>query len=98
MEIFPSSHYTVRGECLWGFSNSIELNTPMWGDVDSTGLVDVDDIICTVDAYSGSFTLCSFEASNIAPCMIDLVVDLDDILAVLDGFAQAPYPCPTPCP
>ncbi len=64
---------------------------------------DLDDISCLLDDFSDGPTVdgCGTndppESTDLAPCGGDEVLDLDDILAVLDAFAQI-YACPHPCP
>ncbi len=64
---------------------------------------DADDIICLLDDFRDGSTVdgCGTndpaESTDLAPCGGDGVLDLDDILYVLDAFAQV-YPCPHPCP
>jgi DNA-binding beta-propeller fold protein YncE len=79
------------------------LNAPHWiaitcvpepyGDVDHSGIVDVGDVLCTLDGF-GNVSLCL--DGDIAPCNDDGTIDLGDILFVLDAFAGNP-PCPDPC-
>ena len=62
---------------------------------------DVDDVMCLLDDFGDGPAVdgCSGSVSStdLAPCGGDGTLDLDDILTVLDAFAQV-YPCPHPCP
>ncbi len=62
---------------------------------------DVDDIMCLLDDFRDGPAVDGCESSvystDLAPCGGDGLLDLDDILAVLDAFAQV-YACPHPCP
>lgn len=58
----------------------------LFGDVNRDGTVDIFDILCVLDGFSGVFTECSAVAVDIAPCVADGVIDIFDILAVLDAF------------
>ena len=56
------------------------------------GVVDMFDILCVLDGFSGQFETCSLESLDIADCTPDDEINLSDILAVLDGF-QGVDPC-----
>ena len=59
--------------------------------------------MCLLDDFADSPTVngCGTndppESTDLAPCGGNGVLDVDDILHVLDAFAQV-YPCPHPCP
>lgn len=60
----------------------------MFGDVNHDGVVDVFDILCVLDGFSGVFTACSTIDVDLAGCPGgDNTIDVFDILAVLDAFA-----------
>lgn len=70
-----------------------------YGDVNGDGPVDVFDIVCMLDGFSGVFTTCTHDNLDIAPCSSgeppaggDGVVDTFDILAVLEAFGGG-NPC-----
>jgi len=73
----------------------------VWGDVNnSQGLVDLQDILCVLDAFAGTFincTRCSTDLVSEDYCQPDGDIDLLDVLAVLDAYAGQPYPCAGPC-
>jgi hypothetical protein len=92
----PNTSYVAEVECAWGLS-SVPVVMPLWGDVDESGNVDVGDVLCALDGFSGIFT-CSLQNLDIAPCIPDGNLDVGDILAVLDAFAGLPFACPPPCP
>ncbi len=62
---------------------------------------DLGDIMCLLDDFGDGPAVdgCdgSVSSTDLAPCGGDGLLDLDDILAVLDAFAQI-YACPHPCP
>ncbi len=60
---------------------------------------DLDDIMCILDDFADGPTpgICADGASDLAPCGGDGSIDLDDILYMLDAFAQV-HACPHPCP
>ena len=66
-----------------------------YGDADNSGRVDLDDILCVVDGYSGA-SQCLQSQLDIYPCEGDGDVDLDDVIAVLDAFTGNP-PCEKIC-
>lgn len=62
-----------------------------YGDVNCSGLVNLDDILCVL---SGFANLASCPNGDIAPCQGNGFINLDDILAVLGAFAgQNLCPC-----
>jgi len=67
----------------------------VYGDVNSDGMVDLEDILCILDDF-GHPANCAFDG-DISPCGPgDETIDLEDILAVLDAFGND-FACPPPC-
>lgn len=76
---------------------AIDWKYPVHGDVDANGVVDLDDLLCTLDGVA-DFNACP--GADVHPCPKPLVsrefprhggdgvVDLDDLLAVLDAFGR----------
>jgi len=60
-------------------------------------LIDVDDLLCALDGFSGTGPAACQAASDIAGCGPNGVVDVDDILTVLAAFSGI-FDCPAPCP
>jgi hypothetical protein len=58
----------------------------VYGDVNDDDSIDLSDILCVIDAFSGVFQQCAPHAVDIAPCIPDESFDLSDVLAVLDAF------------
>lgn len=58
-----------------------------YGDVNFDLTIDVFDILCVLDGFSGVFTVCSRSNVDLAPCPQDQIIDVFDILGVLDAFA-----------
>jgi CxxC motif-containing protein (DUF1111 family) len=60
------------------------------GDVDDSLDVNIDDILCVLDGFSGhTDPPCLSERLDLAPCGAgDALVDLADIVSILDAFAQ----------
>ncbi|MEK6677307.1 MAG: hypothetical protein AABZ47_16855 [Planctomycetota bacterium] len=104
LEIIPDSLYNVFIECGTGATAPVQVRTYDWGDVDNSGVVDLDDLLIVLDGFANIFLVVPFESVNLYGC--DLapgfeIIDLDDLLAVLDAFAGSPYTstgCPIPCP
>lgn len=58
------------------------------GDINSDSSIDIDDILCMLDAFSGNYTCAGgLENADIAPCGGDGIINLDDILSVLGAFS-----------
>jgi len=61
-------------------------------------IVDVDDILYVLDAFSDADPLVNFAGSDLFPCENSPgTLDVDDILAILEAFVGN-YACPHPCP
>jgi hypothetical protein len=76
----------------------VSVLTGAWGDVDGTGEVDVDDVLCVLDALMGiSRISCPLQGMDLLPCVPDGIVGQDDFHAVLDAFGGTPFPCSGPC-
>jgi hypothetical protein len=66
---------------------------PPYGDVNQSGVVDLDDVLCLLAGF-GNFALCP--NADISPCGGSGGIGLDDILAVLAAFSGNPG-CPPSC-
>ncbi len=69
--------------CLAGFCS----NTVFYGDVDHNLTVNLFDLFCVLDGFSGIFTTCSFADNDIEPCGGNGTLNLFDLFAVLDVFS-----------
>ncbi|MCH7704373.1 MAG: exo-alpha-sialidase [Planctomycetes bacterium] len=103
--VLPGTSYTVQVETPGGaVSEGTTAQTWNWADTNDTGgPIDFDDIVCTLDGFSGSFFGgCTFFGSDLEHAVTNVVIDFDDVLAVLDAFAGSEYldnPLHTdPCP
>jgi hypothetical protein len=74
------------------------MTTWRWGDPNNSGGVNLDDILCLLNAFAGNFATCSFYACEHQGAVPDGTINLDDILAVLGAFSGAGYPHMPPCP
>jgi len=63
-----------------------------YGDVDHNGLVNIFDLFCVLDGFSGIFTECTFADVDIEPCASNAEINIFDLFAVLDAFS-AMDPC-----
>jgi len=54
-----------------------------YGDVNGSGLVDLDDILCVLDGFAASVDCVN---ADIYPCQPNGLIDIDDILAELDAY------------
>jgi len=99
--LIPTATYRVQGDC--GTAGNPNLTQPTtvttwrWGDVNNSGTVDLDDILCELDGFAG-VSQCALAALDLLGCTPDGAIDLDDILSVLDAFGNEPYPCAATCP
>lgn len=100
--IVPNQAYEVYTDCGIpgdGFLSPASVATTWkWGDADNNTFVNLDDILCELAGFGGSFTMCSPYSTDFQGQTPNRSVDLDDILAVLAAFGGAPYPHPLPCP
>lgn len=101
-EILPSTIYLVRAD--FGTPGNPILTAPLlmttwrWGDPNNSGTVNLDDILCLLNAFAGTFTTCSLYSSDLQSAVPNRTINLDDILAVLGAFSGVAYPHPPPCP
>lgn len=65
----------------------------VFGDVNNSGLVNLDDILCVLAGFS-NFNTCP--KGDLAPCGGNGLINLDDILRVLGAFAGQ-NPCANVC-
>lgn len=97
LNIIPVTLYSVRAVCSnSGISDSMMTQTWKWGDVNNTNVVSLDDILCVLNGFSGSFTVCSRYADDLLGFTPNGIVNLDDILVVLAAFSGQTYPGPVP--
>ncbi|NOS99054.1 MAG: hypothetical protein HOP29_00315 [Phycisphaerales bacterium] len=96
-EVVPGAAYSFRGD-YGGFQSAITtVQTPEWGNVNSAPGVDIFDILCVLDGFSGFYDVCALQAVDLVPAVPDHVIDIFDILAVLDAFSGGAYADPAPC-
>ncbi len=61
-------------------------NVIAYGDVDHNMTINLFDLFCVLDGFSGDFTLCAFDDLDIEPCSGNQTLNLFDLFAVLDSF------------
>lgn len=63
-------------------------NTIPFGDINGSGSVNLDDILCILSSFAGNYTCAGGLANaDIGPCGGDGAITLDDILKILAAFA-----------
>ncbi len=73
------------------------LSTPaIYGDVNHDDSVNLFDLFCVLDGFSGDFSTCSFADSDIEPCIGNDTVNLFDLFAILDVFTGIDPCCSGP--
>ena len=100
-EIVPDSTYRITVNNGVSVAQSVAVTTWKWGDVNHSGSVDLDDILCVLAGFGGGFTAnCTLHGADLIGGFFnpDRTVTLDDILAVLSAFGGAAYPGDAPCP
>lgn len=102
-EIIPSTSYTVDAICQQAknvsiSSNTVDVSTWVWGDVNHNGSADVLDIVLVLDGSLGRIGEgLLLENLDLAPCTPDFVIDELDILAVQSAVSGSVFPCFAPC-
>ena len=100
--IRPGVRYVSYIECSdgaeFGCGDSSAAATYRWGDLNNSGVVNIDDILCLLEGFSGDYTSCLREAMDIMGCTPNGVVDLDDLIELLVAFQGDGIPCPSVCP
>jgi len=59
----------------------------IYGDVNHNDVVNIFDLFCVLEGFSGSFANCSFEDVDIEPCGGNVNLNIFDLFAVLDAFS-----------
>ncbi len=100
-ETVPVKSYTIQAVNGLFVSETVAATTWHFGDTNNDLIIDLDDILCVLAAFSGNYsTNCTlYSADQIGGFFNpDRIVNLDDILAVLNAFTGQAYPGPYPCP
>ncbi|MEK6676281.1 MAG: proprotein convertase P-domain-containing protein [Planctomycetota bacterium] len=61
-----------------------------FGDVDFTGVVDVDDLLCL---FNGFVAVADCARADLSPCIGDGVIDVDDVISMLAAFVGVDICC-----
>jgi len=76
--------------CSGGTCSNVPISSLPYGDILYTGegsVVDVDDILCELDAFSGVFSaVCPRERADLWPCVVQACNNDADCLTVGDGI------------
>ncbi len=97
-DIAPDTTYTLSTFCAATVTPAVSITTPIYGDTDDDGDVDVFDVTCVFSAFQSESGGCSVTTADLAPADPDGMVNIFDISAVLDAFDGLPYPWPLSCP
>ncbi len=97
VEIIPSTQYFIALEkmdtTLIPIGNA---TTWLWGDVNNSGDVNSTDILAGVLAFQRTFIAATFEGVDIAPCITNDLVNVEDITWIVKAFQLSPFT--TMCP
>ena len=69
----------VGGTCL--------ITPGIYGDVNGDRVINIFDLLCVLSVFSGDFSKCSLERTDIEPCAGDDTINVFDLLALLGAFA-----------
>ncbi len=99
-ELDELTSYLVSADCLGATSGSNAVSTWVWGDSTNDGLLDILDVVTSINAYTGDLTNTTVESSDVVDCNPDGIVDLLDIQSIIDALTSQPYQptCASPCP
>lgn len=92
VQIVPSTTFNVQVDCGAELSAIAAATTWAWADGNDDGQIDIDDILCRLDGFAGSFSACALQAADVSGADPNRLVDLADIVAVTDAFVGLPYP------
>ncbi len=97
--IVPDTTYAVQVDIGGDLSAPAAAKTWKWGDVNNDSRVDEDDLKRVLDAFHGDYSDLPFENVDVAPCVPNRGVDLDDVTAVMNAVNGESYylKCPRPC-
>ncbi|MHC5108337.1 MAG: M14 family zinc carboxypeptidase [Planctomycetota bacterium] len=102
MEIQPAVDYEIAAENEYGYvSSTVTASTWLWGDVDNNGVANFADILLIVRGFQQDYSLAEQEATDIAPCHPNAVVNFDDVflgVMAFQGATQEALGCDGVCP
>jgi len=98
--IIPSAAYNVQAFCTPDFSAPVSVTTDSFGDVNSNGVSNLEDVLLIILAFQGDFTNVSLEEADINPCTPNRSANVADAQWAVLAFQGAPYSnfCALPCP
>ncbi len=68
----------------------------LYGDIDRNGSINLFDLFCVLEGFTGDFTNCTFDDVDIEPCVPNGTLNLLDLFAILDSFSGADPCCSAP--
>lgn len=99
--IIPGTSYTIQAETQSGqFSQSMQVTTWDWGDVNDNQVSNFEDILLIVQVFQGDTSGATVAAVDLEPCQPNALVNLADVQWGVQAFQQQPYaatgcePCP----
>jgi hypothetical protein len=99
-EIIPGSTYRISADYGGGPTETVELRTFAWGDVNDDGGVNVADVLLIIAGYQHDFSNAPLHAVDLMSCTPDGVVGLSDVMAAIGAYQGKDYAdtiCPMPC-
>lgn len=107
LDVRPRTKYRICTTCEDGrYSDITEITTWRYGDGNNTGTVTLDDVLCMLNGFSGTFgdppVNCTLYGVDLQgpSCVPNKVISIDDILGVLNAFSgqtTLPPNCPDTC-
>ncbi len=97
--IVPDATYEIQADTGTFRTDRASASTWLWGDIDNDGDADEDDIVLVVDAFHGDYSQSPYQSVDVAKCVPNRGVDLQDVTAVIEAVDGQPYSelCPDPC-
>jgi hypothetical protein len=94
-DIHPDTAYSVVVDDGDEVSEPSPVSTWRWGDTNGDDMVDLADIFCSFDSYTGQDAACTMWGADLM--YDDGQISMDDIMASLDAFAGYAYEGDEPC-
>lgn len=101
--IRPQSSYSVQADCAMEatgliLSEASSATTWRWGDTNGDDLVGFADVSRVIDSADGSLPAgVLLDAVDLAPCIVDGVVNQNDVDAAAAALGLHPFPCAPIC-
>lgn len=74
----------------------LTMTTSKFGDVNKNGFANIDDVFTVARVFAGMMDV-PYEAADVAPCVPNGIVNLEDVFWTAFGFQEVPFSmfCPT---